>query len=204
MPGVGSIAWLNDRTATEESLRRDFPEIARFRQDHLYAREVEARYQAGTVLFYRHDTWHRGRPLREGTRRLAQNMTFRKSESEWISVLQRGWAWAMYRSARDWEAAGAVVNFSGASSDQVALLETIERNDKVSEPPLPWGARMALVAQGHLRPAGQRGLWPQGMVTKSLVETERLSFQAPFIHAEVQWHIDISPAATVSPQWSYD
>ena len=100
LPGVGSIAWQNDRTATEESLRSDFPEIARFRQDHLYAREAQARYQVGTVLFYRHDTWHRGRPLREGTRRLAQNMTFRKASSEWISVLQPGWAWAMYRPSQ--------------------------------------------------------------------------------------------------------
>ena len=100
LPGVGSVVWQNDRAATEDALRKDFPEMARFREEHLYAREVEARYRMGTVLFYRHDTWHRGRPLREGTRRLAQNMTFRKASSEWVSVLQPGWAWAMYRPSQ--------------------------------------------------------------------------------------------------------
>lgn len=100
LPGVGSIEWQNDRSATEASLRENFPEVARFREEHLYAREVEMQYRPGTVLFYRHDTWHRGRPLRKGARRLAQNMTFRKASSEWVSVLQPGWAWAMYRPSR--------------------------------------------------------------------------------------------------------
>jgi hypothetical protein len=49
------------------------------------------------VLFYRHDTWHRGTPLEPGALRLTLNMTFRKAESEWISTLSRGWSWAMYR-----------------------------------------------------------------------------------------------------------
>ncbi len=97
MPGVGDLEWINDRSAAEAALRDRAPEIARFRETHLYPREVRARFQVGTVLFYRHDTWHRGTPLRQGSRRFVQNMTFRKSESEWISVLQRGWAWAMYR-----------------------------------------------------------------------------------------------------------
>jgi len=78
-------------------------------------------------------------PLDDQIRRLtpgARHITFDLSA---VERLDTAGAWAMYRSARDWEAAGAVVNFSGASSDQVALLETIERNDKVSEPPLPEG-----------------------------------------------------------------
>ena len=65
--------------------------------------EVRARFGVGSVLFYRHDTWHRGTPLRPGTMRLAQNLTFRKASSEWISVLQPGWAWAMYRRAKQME-----------------------------------------------------------------------------------------------------
>jgi hypothetical protein len=97
MPGVGNLEWINDRSAAESALRNHAPEVARFRDTHLYPREVRARFRIGSVLFYRHDTWHRGTPLRPGSRRLAQNMTFRKAESEWISVLQRGWAWAMYR-----------------------------------------------------------------------------------------------------------
>ncbi|NRA04541.1 MAG: phytanoyl-CoA dioxygenase family protein [Myxococcales bacterium] len=97
MPGVGDLEWINDRSAAEAALRDRAPEIAHFRDTHLYPREVRARFRVGSVLFYRHDTWHRGTPLHRGSRRFAQNMTFRKSGSEWISVLQRGWAWAMYR-----------------------------------------------------------------------------------------------------------
>ena len=99
-PGVGDLPWINDREAAEAYLRKEAPEVARFRAEHLYPREVRARYDFGTVLFYRHDTWHRGTPLRAGRLRLAQNLTFRCSRSEWISTLQPGWAWAMYRPSR--------------------------------------------------------------------------------------------------------
>jgi phospholipid/cholesterol/gamma-HCH transport system permease protein len=57
-----------------------------------------------------------------------------------VERLDTAGAWIFYRTARDWEAAGAEVNFSGASPAQIALLETIERNDKVFEPPLPEGS----------------------------------------------------------------
>jgi hypothetical protein len=55
------------------------------------------RFHVGSVLLYRHDTWHRGTPLEAGSMRLAQNLTFKKSGAEWMSVVQTGWAWAMYR-----------------------------------------------------------------------------------------------------------
>src|SRR5262249_50260951 len=72
-------------------------EVARWRAEHLYPREVSADYRMGTALFYRHDTWHRGTPLAPGALRLALNVTFRNAESEWNSTLSRGWSWAMYR-----------------------------------------------------------------------------------------------------------
>ena len=99
-PGVGALSWRNDRVSAEAYLEREAPEIAGWRARHLYPRELRLGFQVGTVLFYRHDTWHRGTPLRPGARRLAQNLTFRKSESEWVSTLQAGWAWAMYRPSR--------------------------------------------------------------------------------------------------------
>jgi hypothetical protein len=99
-PGVAGLGWINDRVSAEASLRKEAPEVARFRAEHLYPREVRARYRPGTVLLYRHDTWHRGTPLLPGVARLAQNSTFRKVGSEWISVLQPGWAWAMYRPSQ--------------------------------------------------------------------------------------------------------
>ena len=86
-PGVGALEWRNDRAAAEGILERQAPEVAKWRAEHLYPREVMADYRLGTVLFYRHDTWHRGTPLEPGALRLTLNMTFRKAESEWISTL---------------------------------------------------------------------------------------------------------------------
>jgi len=102
-PGVGALEWLNDRASAESYLRDRAPEVARFRAEQLYSREVYTHYRVGTVLLYRHDTWHRGTPLRPGTMRLAQNLTFRKAASEWVSVLHPGWAWAMYRRGQPME-----------------------------------------------------------------------------------------------------
>ena len=99
-PGVGALPWLNDRASAEDYLQREAPELAAWRAEHLYPREVLLGFSVGSVLFYRHDTWHRGTPLRPGARRLAQNLTFRKAESEWVSTLQAGWAWAMYRQSQ--------------------------------------------------------------------------------------------------------
>jgi len=100
LPGVADLDWVNDRHAAEAYLGEHAPDVARWRAQHLYPREVHADYRPGTVLFYRHDTWHRGTPLTPGALRLTLNMTFRKAGSEWISTLQRGWSWAMYRSSR--------------------------------------------------------------------------------------------------------
>ena len=56
-----------------------------------------------------------------------------------VERLDTAGAWTMYRSARDWQAAGAEVKFLGGSSEQIALLETIKLNDKAFEPPSPEG-----------------------------------------------------------------
>ena len=96
-PGVGRLPWINDRASAEQDLAERAPEVHEFRSKHLYPRERRAPLAPGTVLFYRHDTWHRGTPLISGTQRVAQNLTFRKAESEWISTLHEGWAWKMYR-----------------------------------------------------------------------------------------------------------
>ena len=102
-PGIGALPYRNDRDSAERHLEDEAPEIARFRATHLYPREVRARYRAGTVLFYRHDTWHRGTPLREGSLRLVHNMTFRKAGHDWISTLHTGWAWSMYHPSKTME-----------------------------------------------------------------------------------------------------
>ena len=101
-PGIGDIPFINDRTTAEEHLAKHRPEASRWRQA-LYAREVQADYRAGDTLFYRHDTWHRGTPLRPGARRFAQNLTYRLASAEWISTLHIGWAWVAYTRGQTFE-----------------------------------------------------------------------------------------------------
>ncbi|MAI80177.1 MAG: hypothetical protein CL917_14610 [Deltaproteobacteria bacterium] len=103
MPGFGALRWVNDREAAEAELKQAVPDVAEFRQEHLYSREVRARFRLGTVLFYRHDLWHRGTWLREGRRRLAQNLCFRRADAEWIHSVQPGSAWRMYRPGQPTE-----------------------------------------------------------------------------------------------------
>lgn len=95
-PGVGELPYINDRQSAESWLGDARPDIRSWREA-LYAREQYARYQTGTILLYRHDTWHRGTPMVPGTLRLAHNLTFRRADAEWISTLHVGWSWAMYR-----------------------------------------------------------------------------------------------------------
>ena len=101
-PGVSDFPWINDRSRSEAWFLKNRPEVAEFRAQ-LYEREVYARYRMGSVLFYRHDTWHRGTPLLPGSVRLAQNLTYRKADASWISTLHPGWAWAMYKPDRRME-----------------------------------------------------------------------------------------------------
>ena len=96
-PGVAGMDYVNDRARAEAYLVQHNPQAATFRDHHLYPREVVARYQFGSVLFYRHDTWHRGRPVISGARRLVQNITFTKLGRDWLNVLHPGWSWSMYR-----------------------------------------------------------------------------------------------------------
>lgn len=96
-PGVAGLDYVNDRNKAEAYLAEHSPEAARFRERHLYPREVVAKYKFGSVLFYRHDTWHRGRPVKKGALRLVHNLTFSKVGHDWLNVLHPGWSWSMYR-----------------------------------------------------------------------------------------------------------
>mmetsp|Transcript_6765 Transcript_6765/g.7770 ORF Transcript_6765/g.7770 Transcript_6765/m.7770 type:complete len:369 (-) Transcript_6765:243-1349(-) len=77
MPGFGEIPWINDREQAESYLEQNHPDVFKFRQK-LYEREQLANYTTGTVLFYRHDVWHRGRPILPDKTRLVCNLVFKK------------------------------------------------------------------------------------------------------------------------------
>ena len=96
-PGVAGLDYVNDRDKAEAYMAEHNPEAADFREKHLYARELVAEYKFGSVLFYRHDTWHRGRPVKANALRLVQNLTFTKIGCDWLNVLHPGWCWSMYR-----------------------------------------------------------------------------------------------------------
>jgi len=115
-PGVGDLDYINDRHSAEDYMVKQRPETAEFRAA-LYARERYVSYRPGTLLLYRHDAWHRGTPLNPGTCRLAQNLSFRKAECEWISTLHVGWAWQLYRRDRAFAKL-----LAAASLDQRAVL----------------------------------------------------------------------------------
>ena len=98
-PGIGDLRYINDREAAEDYFADQRPELAAWRQS-LYQREQYTAFKRGDILFYRHDTWHRGTPMRAGTLRLVQNITYRRAQAEWISTLHTGWAWQAYRDSK--------------------------------------------------------------------------------------------------------
>jgi hypothetical protein len=98
-PGVGALPWINNREAAESYLEEHAPEVAQLRREHMYPREQLAKYHRGTLLLYRHDTWHRGTPVKPGALRFVLNMTVRRADAEYISCLHNGWCWSMYEKS---------------------------------------------------------------------------------------------------------
>jgi hypothetical protein len=115
-PGIGDLRYINDKDAAETYFAEQRPELASWRQT-LYDREKRTAYKKGDVLFYRHDTWHRGTPLSNNGSRVVHNITYRKAASEWISTLHVGWAWQAYRDNKFLERL-----IAGASINQRAVL----------------------------------------------------------------------------------
>ena len=77
----------------------EVPEVAAFRQ-RLYAMERSVHYSAGSLLLYRYDLWHRGRPILPSARRIVMNLAWRKrSCAHFITSWQQGWAKSMQASA---------------------------------------------------------------------------------------------------------
>lgn len=94
-PGVGELDYVNDKLSAEAYMRAARPEAVALRE-RLYAREQYVAYRPGTVLLYRHDTWHRGTPMLPGALRVAHNLSFRRADCEWVSTVHTGWAWSLY------------------------------------------------------------------------------------------------------------
>eukprot|EP00511_Aplanochytrium_stocchinoi_P003393 CAMPEP_0204827484 /NCGR_PEP_ID=MMETSP1346-20131115/4936_1 /ASSEMBLY_ACC=CAM_ASM_000771 /TAXON_ID=215587 /ORGANISM="Aplanochytrium stocchinoi, Strain GSBS06" /LENGTH=221 /DNA_ID=CAMNT_0051955927 /DNA_START=1 /DNA_END=663 /DNA_ORIENTATION=- len=95
MPGFGKIPWINDRKQAEKYIKAEDMETFKFREK-LYRREKLADYCIGTTLFYRHDVWHRGRPLLPQQTRLVCNLVFKKTFKVRINHWSTGFARQFY------------------------------------------------------------------------------------------------------------
>ena len=75
-----------------EKYRPDFYEFRK----KLYEREIPVKFSKGTVLLYRHDIFHRGTAVKPNKSRLVQNLVYRRSDVEWITTWNQGFARSMY------------------------------------------------------------------------------------------------------------
>ena len=99
MPGMSDYPWFNDRSKELSYFKEHHPHIYEFRT-RLYGREFVANYKPGTILFYRHDLWHRGTPLVPGKIRRVQNLGFKRADCDWVTTWNPGWVRSMYDKGR--------------------------------------------------------------------------------------------------------
>jgi len=95
MPGFGSVPWINDRAQAENYLSKEAPELFEPRKK-LYEREELVHFAVGTVLLYRHDIFHRGRPVKPGKSRLICNLVFKKAGADHITNWNTGFSRFFY------------------------------------------------------------------------------------------------------------
>ncbi len=122
--GRGDFHWINNRYLAEKWFEENNPEVHAFRRT-LYEREKKAKFSRGTVLFYRLDLWHRGRPIHPGQIRRTHNLVFKKAGVDWINNWNTGPAKEMYTRTQTVEKLIAestmkqrvVLGFPSANSD---------------------------------------------------------------------------------------
>lgn len=95
MPGQGGRPFFNDRATVEKWFEENDSEAFRLRQQ-LYEREEVVQFKPGTVLFYRHDLWHRGRPLVAGKLRRVHNLAFKRADARGVCHWNEGFARESY------------------------------------------------------------------------------------------------------------
>ena len=91
MPGQAGIPFFNDRVTVESWFKENDPDAYALRQQ-LYEREKVVQFKPGTILFYRHDLWHRGRPLEAGKLRRVHNLAWKRADARGICNWNEGFA----------------------------------------------------------------------------------------------------------------
>lgn len=97
MPGVANWPYINDRASAEEYIKIYDKPAAEFREQ-IYKELKYAAFKPGTVLFYRHDIWHRGTPLNNDAERVVVNLVYKKPGLPWFCH----WSKAFARNLYDW------------------------------------------------------------------------------------------------------
>lgn len=91
MPGQAGKPFFNDRHTVETWFEQHDPAGHAMRQS-LYAREQTVDFKPGTILFYRHDIWHRGTPVTPGKLRRVHNLAWRRADARGWTNWNEGWA----------------------------------------------------------------------------------------------------------------
>ena len=95
MPGQAGNPFFNDRAAVESWFKENDSNVYELRQQ-LYEREKVVQFKPGTILFYRHDLWHRGRPLVAGKLRRVHNLAWKRADARGVSHWNEGFARESY------------------------------------------------------------------------------------------------------------
>lgn len=95
MPGQAGKPFFNDRDTVEKWFKKNDSATYELRQS-LYEREQQVSFTPGTILFYRHDIWHRGTPVAPGKLRRVHNLGWRRAEARGFSNWNEGWARTSY------------------------------------------------------------------------------------------------------------
>ncbi|MDB9968255.1 hypothetical protein OAE08_01100 [Gammaproteobacteria bacterium] len=95
MPGQAANPFFNDRATVENWFKENDPNIYDLRRQ-LYEREQVVQFKPGTILFYRHDLWHRGRPLVAGKLRRVHNLAWKRADARGISHWNEGFSRKSY------------------------------------------------------------------------------------------------------------
>ena len=95
MPGISENPFYNDKNSAETYFEKNNKKVYDFRQK-LYKNEINLKPNAGDVLFYRLDLWHRGTPVKKDKVRFVINLLYKKKECYWINCWNPGWTKNMY------------------------------------------------------------------------------------------------------------
>lgn len=95
MPGQAENPFFNDRATVENWFKENNPSVYKLRQQ-LYEREEVVQFKPATILFYRHDLWHRGRPLVAGKLRRVHNLAWKRADARGVCNWNEGFSRKSY------------------------------------------------------------------------------------------------------------